>query len=135
MSILQLGGEELYRDNERPARAPSAITIAADLNRYREIEVFGCTDEWIRCSCRLFKPSNAGTVYVWDQCHFALLAQNISDGQVWQRWTNWTISQSASGVKFTPISARETDFGDSGCSTYGAVENVGVQIVRISGWA
>lgn len=45
MSILQLGGEELYRDGKKPAKAPSAIVMAADLNRYREIEVFGCT--WI----------------------------------------------------------------------------------------
>lgn len=132
MSILQLGGEELYRDNKKPAKAPTAITIAADLNRFREIEIFGCTDEWIRCSCRLFKSSQAGTTDVWDQCHFVLQAQNISDGHVWQRWTNWTISQSASGVKFTPVSSMETNFGDGGCSSY---EGPGIQIVRISGWA
>lgn len=132
MSILQLGGEELYRDNERPARAPSAITIAADLNRYREIEVFGCTNEWIRCSCRVFKPDSSGAVYVWDRCHFVLQAQNISGSTVYQRWTNFTISQTASGAKFTPDHFMETSFSGSGCSTYG---DSGIQIVRISGWA
>ncbi len=131
MSILQLGGEELYRNGAKPAKAPSAITIAADLNRYREIEIFGCTDEWIRCSCRVFKPDNSGSVYVWDQCHFVLQAQNISGSTVYQRWTNWTISQSASGVTFTPDHFMETSLSGSGCSTYG---DSGIQIVRISGW-
>ena len=132
MSILQLGGEEIYRDDERPAKIPSAIAVPADLNRYREIEVFGCTDEWIRCSCRLFKPNGAGTIYVWGQCHFVLQAQNSSNGHVYQRWTNWTITQTSSGAKFTPEHYMETDFGDTGCTTYGAS---GIQIVRISGWA
>ena len=132
MSILQLGGEEIYRDNEKPPKAPTSITIAEDLDRYRELEVFGCTNEWVRCSCRLFRPINAGSTYVWDSCHFVLQAQAISSGHVYQRWVNWTISQTASGAKFTPEHWRETDFGDSGCSTYGGS---GIQIVRISGWA
>lgn len=131
MSILQLGGEEIYRDSKNPSKAPTSITIAADLNRYREIEVFGCTNEWIRCSCRLFKPDKSGSVYVWNQCHFSMQAQNISGGHVYQRWTNWTISQTSSGAKFTPEHYMETDFGDTGCSTYGGS---GIQIVRISGW-
>lgn len=132
MSILQLGGEELYRNDMRPATTPTAITISADLNRYREIEIFGCTNEYIRCSCRLFKPTKAGTVYVWNYCYFVLQAQNISDGAVYQRWTNWTISQTATGAKFTPDHFMETIFSGSGCSTYG---DRGIQIVRISGWA
>ena len=132
MSILQLGGEELYRDNAKPSKAPTAITIVADLNRYREIEVFGCTNEWLRCSCRLFKPSQAGTSDVWDNCHFVMQAQNIAGDKVYQRWTNWTISQSGTSIKFTPDSSMETDFGDSGCSNY---KGLGIQIVRISGWA
>lgn len=132
MSILQLGGEELYRNSATPAKAPTAITIAADLNRYREIEVFGCTDEWVRCSCRLYKPDKAGTSYVWNNAYFSMQAQNISGGHVYQRYTVWTISQTASGAKFTPSSFMETNFGGSGCSTYG---NSGIQIVRVSGWA
>ena len=132
MSILQLGGEELYLDNEIPAKIPSAITISADLNRYREIEVFGCTDEWIRCSCRLFKPSSAGMIYVWDQCHFVLQAQNIAGGKVYNRWTNWAISQSGTSIKFTPDHYYETCFNGTGVETYG---DSGIQIVRISGWA
>lgn len=130
MSILQLGGEELYRNGAKPAKAPSAITIAADLNRFREIEVFGCTDEWLRCSCRLFRPEGSG--YVWNQLNFSMQVQNISGGHVYQRYTVWTISQTASGAKFTPASFMETDFGSSGCSTYGSS---GIQIVRVSGLA
>lgn len=132
MSILQLGGEELYRNSTKPAKAPTAITISADLNRYREIEIFGCTDEYIRCSCRLYKPDQASTSYVWDDCYFSLQAQNIADGYVYQRWTNWTISQTSAGAKFTPEHYMETSFSGSGCSTYG---DSGIQIVRISGWA
>lgn len=131
MSLLQLGGEELYRKDQKPAKSPSLVTLTADLNRYREIEVFGCTDEWIRCSCRLFKPSSAGTSDVWDMCHFVLQAQNIAGGKVYNRWTNWTISQSGTSIKFTPDQYYETCFNGTGVETYGSS---GIQIVRLSGW-
>ncbi len=131
MSLLQLGGEELYREDQKPAKSPSPVTLTADLNRYREIEVFGCTDEWIHCSCRLFKPSSASTSDVWDMCHFVLQAQNIAGGNVYNRWTNWTISQSGTSIKFTPDQYYETCFNGTGVETYGSS---GIQIVRLSGW-
>ena len=107
----------------QPGIAPVTVKGSGSLSEFACLEVYGSTNEWKRCYCKVPRDRDKG----YNKMCFTLMAFNGSGANAYIKMTDFEITHDSTNWSIVPLAYNEMSTGGN------VLEAIGPSIVRVVG--